>query len=100
MSRIIAYRLARVLELEEGGIATAALMKCMATGEVLSGMGGGGEFLSPEVVQALRSAGTARAICDRHMLDALLAMAHAVALGDDQRDTAKSIMDAWPEVFS
>lgn len=52
--KIIAYRLEPVHELESGSIATAAVMQCMATGEILEGMGGGGDFLSPGVVEAFR----------------------------------------------
>ena len=57
MRKVIAYRLSPVFETEEGGFATAAIMSCMATGEVLSGMGGGGDFLSPRVVEVLRGGG-------------------------------------------
>lgn len=53
--KIIAYRLAPVYEIPPGGIAAAAVMTCLATGKVLSGSGGGGEFLSPLVVAWLRS---------------------------------------------
>ncbi len=55
--KIVAYRLTPVFEMEPGGIATAALMTCMATGKILDGMGGGGDFLAPEVVDALRGGG-------------------------------------------
>lgn len=55
--KIIAYRLEPVYELAEGGFVTAAVMSCMATGEMLEGMGGGGEFLSPKVVNLLRGGG-------------------------------------------
>lgn len=50
----IAYRLQPVYAAGPGTIQTAALMTCMATGEVLDGMGGGGDFLSPKVVELLR----------------------------------------------
>lgn len=52
--KIVAYRLEPVFEIEPGGIATAAVMQCMATGEYLSGMGGGGDYLAPGVVEMLR----------------------------------------------
>lgn len=57
--KIIAYQLQPVYETppDEFAMETAALMTCLATGEVLSGMGGGGLFLSPEVVERLRAAG-------------------------------------------
>ena len=32
-------------------------MTCMATGQVLSGMGGGGNYLAPAVVEMLRGGG-------------------------------------------
>lgn len=57
MRKLIAYRLTPVYELEPGSLATAAVMQCMATGETLSGMGGGGEYLSPKVVETLRGGG-------------------------------------------
>lgn len=55
--KIVAYRLVPVFEIEEGAFATAAVMTCMATGEVLDGMGGGGEFLAPRIVDMLRGGG-------------------------------------------
>ena len=53
-NKIIAYRLEPVHENLPGGIATAAVMTCMATGETLSGMGGGGDYLSPAFVDTLK----------------------------------------------
>lgn len=54
MSReIIAYRLQPVYATPPGGISTACVMQCAATGRVLSGDGGGGTFLAPEVVEKL-----------------------------------------------
>lgn len=52
--RIIAYRLVPVHPAAPNTLQTAALMQCMATGEILDGMGGGGEFLSPKFVEDLR----------------------------------------------
>lgn len=51
---IIGYRLEPVHESQPGSIQTAAVMTCMATGKELSGMGGGGDFISPEVFASLR----------------------------------------------
>lgn len=50
----IAYKLVPVYEPPAGGIATAAVMSCALTGRVLSGMGGGGLYLAPEIVDELR----------------------------------------------
>lgn len=36
---------------------SAAVIQCIATGEILAGMGGGGEFLAPGVVETLRGGG-------------------------------------------
>ena len=55
--KIVAYRVTPVFEPEPGGVATAAVMICMATGKILDGMGGGGEFIAPDVVNMLRGGG-------------------------------------------
>jgi CTP-dependent riboflavin kinase len=63
--KIIAYRLEPVYEIAPGNIATAAVMTCMVTGEYLSGMGGGGDYISPKVYSRLREeAGRERATKD------------------------------------
>ena len=59
---IIAYRLTPIYAPTPGprgqeAFFSAAVISCMATGKMLSGMGGGGEFLSPEVVEMLRGGG-------------------------------------------
>ncbi len=79
--KTIAYRLTPIQETPPGGIATAAIMTCMATGEMLSGMGGGGTYLSPRIVEALRAPG-AKAILDQADLESLLSLARDVASGD------------------
>lgn len=58
------YRIEPVYEDPPGyaGFATAAVVTCMATGEMLDGMGGGGEFISIDVYQALRNDGVPRVI--------------------------------------
>lgn len=81
MGDTIAYRLTPVQAIPAGGIATAAVMTCMATGEGLSGMGGGGTYLSPRIVEALRAPG-AKAIVDQVDLDSLISLARDVASGD------------------
>lgn len=48
----------------EGSIMTAALVTCMATGETLDGMGGGGDFISIDIYHALRNNGTPKVIID------------------------------------
>jgi len=55
--KIVASRVTQVFEPEPGGVATAAVMRCMATGKILDGMGGGGEFIAPDVVNMLRGGG-------------------------------------------
>jgi hypothetical protein len=97
--KTIAYRLTPIQETPPGGIATAAVMTCMATGEMLSGMGGGGTYLSPRIVEALRAPG-AKAIVDQGDLDALLSLARDVASGDvggDDSGRAVQILDAMGE---
>ena len=88
MTQTIAYRLQPVKETPPGGIATAAVMSCAATGETLSGMGGGGLFLSPRIVDALRAPG-AKAIVDQKDLDALLDIARAAARDDLDDDVMR-----------
>lgn len=56
-AQVIAYRLTPVYPAAANSIATAAAITCMATGKMLDGMGGGGLFLSPEVVEMLRGGG-------------------------------------------
>lgn len=85
--KTIAYRLTPVQETPPGGIATAAVMTCMATGETLSGMGGGGTYLAPRIVDALRAPG-AKAILDQADLDSLLSLARDVASGDVDPDAS------------
>lgn len=50
--RNIGYHLTPV-SASEGGISTACMMECMVTGAILSGSGGGGYFISPEVFDML-----------------------------------------------
>lgn len=50
----IAYRLTPAYPPEPGSLSTACVMTCMATGKILSGSGGGGAFLAPEVFEMLR----------------------------------------------
>ena len=63
--KIKAYHLQPVYEslpTDPPMMATAALMTCMVTGEVLDSMGGGGEYLAPGVVEALRNDGNVKVI--------------------------------------
>jgi len=55
----IGYRISAVYP-SSGGLATAAVMSSMISGEVISGSGGGGEFLTPKEFDALRSDPTTR----------------------------------------
>lgn len=100
MSGTIAYRLTPVRETPPGGMATAAVMTCMATGRVLSGMGGGGQYLSPEVVDALRATDTARTVCDAALLDDLMATVRRAAEGHDVADDARRLISAHSEAFA
>lgn len=64
--RIKYYRIEPVYEDPPGyaGFATAAVVSCMATGRMLDGMGGGGDFISIEIYEALRNRGRPRVIID------------------------------------
>lgn len=100
MRPTIAYRLTPVKELEPGGIGTAAVMTCMASGRLLSGMGGGGMYLAPDVVEALRASGVPRAVCDAVLLEDLMKLARRAAEGEDVAKDAASIIERSPEAFS
>jgi len=52
MEKPIAYQVSPVAR-AEGGMGTACMMECMVTGAILSGSGGGGYFISPEVFELL-----------------------------------------------
>lgn len=100
MSETIAYRLTPVRAPEPGGIATAAVMTCMATGRVLSGMGGGGTYLAPEVVSAIRRTDTARIVCDAPLHEALLDIARGAAEGRDVSAQARDLISREGEAFA
>lgn len=53
------------------GFATAAVVSCMATGKFLDGMGGGGDFISIEIYEALRNNGKPRVIVDKEEYEKL-----------------------------
>lgn len=92
MNVVVAYRLHPVYEIEPGGIATAAVMSCMATGRTLSGMGGGGRFLAPEVVRALDAREGPRVICDGAIYERLTLLARHVTEGTATREEAEGIL--------
>jgi len=76
----LAYRLTPIFESPpakpgEVVLHSAAVMECLATGRILSGGGGGGEFLAPEIVDALRRDGTAKVILAAAEYDRLLRLA-------------------------
>jgi hypothetical protein len=100
MTGTIAYRLTPVRETEPGGIATAAVMTCMATGRILSGMGGGGLYLAPEVVDALRATDTVRVVCDGALHEALVRIARGAAQGHDVSGEAKALIEREGEAFA
>jgi hypothetical protein len=93
VKKAVAYRLTPVYEVEPGQIATAALINCMATGRMLSGMGGGGEYLAPEVVESLRASGTARVVCDAALFERMLDLAQRAATGEDVARSAAAIVE-------
>lgn len=92
MSRTVAYRLEPIPEQVPGGLSTAAIMTCIATGEILSGSGGGGLHLAPAVVEALRSDGTPKVIMDASEHEGLVALARAAAEGFDVKVQAEAIV--------
>jgi len=92
VSETIAYRLTPVREIEPGGIATAAVMTCMATGRTLSGMGGGGTYLAPEVVDAIRRTDRARIVCDAALHEAMIDIVRAAAEGRDVSGEAQTLI--------
>lgn len=101
---IVAYRVEPVHEIPEGGIATAAVMRCMASSEILSGMGGGGEYLAPRVVDLLRGGGCIIMDTDGYdqMVEALR-MADALLCGANmdrqfvERKVTEALAKASPE---
>jgi hypothetical protein len=68
VDKTIAYRLERVKP-SKGGIATACVMDCMVTGKMLSGSGGGSEYLAPEVVDILRYDKEVQALIQQKIID-------------------------------
>jgi len=100
VSVTIAYRLSPVRETEPGSIATAAVMTCMATGRMLSGMGGGGLYLAPEVVESLRRTDRARIVCDASLHEDLVAIARGCAEGRDVSEEARALMKREGEAFA
>ena len=85
---IIAYRLEPVREPAEPTIMTAAVMTCIATGRTLSGMGGGGDHLSPAIVDALRADGRGKVILDSNLFDAMKDVVERMAATGDVRAVA------------
>lgn len=94
MTNVIAYRLSPVRDVPAGGIATAAVMTCMATGEILYGMGGGGSYLSAKVVEALRDEG-AKSICNSALLDDVISILRRAARGEGVEKDAVDILERW-----
>lgn len=80
--RPIYYSLYPVYEPKKDTFMNAAVQYCMATGKLLSGMGGGGLALSPEIVDALdarKNNHEARMICSAKDMDDLIFLAQKVA---------------------
>lgn len=77
--RILCYRLEPVYEDPRTrlGLSTAAVATCMATGEILDGMGGGGLFLSKKIVDALNAGvnNVAKVVIDASEYDDLMRIA-------------------------
>jgi hypothetical protein len=51
------------------GFATAAVMDCMVSGKMLSGSGGGGDYISPEVYELLYRDKEVRALIRQKLID-------------------------------
>lgn len=72
---VLAYRLDTVYARQAGAppaLVTAAPAVCHATGRQLAPMGGGGLFLAPEIVLALRNEGCGKAVVTGAWLDGVL----------------------------
>ena len=75
----VAYRVQAVPPLPPGSLATAAIIRCAVSGEILSGSGGGGEFISPEVREWLHT---------NHAKNAYAEYAHALIESPPPRESA------------
>jgi hypothetical protein len=75
-------------------LVTAAVMTCMATGRMLDGMGGGGQFLAPEIVDGLRNQGVGKSVVYNADWDgALAALRRIVAIGGEAAKIAQAALD-------
>lgn len=96
MSKILYYALCPVLEnTAQNRIATAAVATCMATGKLLSSSGGGGDFLSKDIVDALRAGGKGRAyaIIDGALLDEVMTIVKQ-STSPEAKAVAAKLLDA------
>jgi len=66
-----AYRLQAIHPVEPGkaGLATACVMSCCVSGKMLSGMGGGGSYISPEVYDLLQHDKEVQALIRQKLVD-------------------------------
>lgn len=102
--KVIAYKVTPVFAPEPGSIGTACMATCMATGEHLSGSGGGGDFLKKEIVDALnmsKTGGAPRIIVDAALMerlveagDQLLNIASSDELSSEDRRSLSALLDS------
>lgn len=64
-----AYRLEPIHPQTGMGFATACVMDCMVTGKMLSGSGGGGHYISPEVYDLLLRDKEVQALIRQKLID-------------------------------
>jgi hypothetical protein len=101
---VLYYKVTPVFRQEGMAIGTACVATCMATGEYLSGQGGGGDFLKKEIVDALnmrKTGGTARVILDADTLARLVETGERLLRVDsnvhelsiEERNALKTLLD-------
>lgn len=88
MKNIIYYKLIPVYEPDENTILSAATVNCIATGKILSGMGGGCLAISPDIIDYMISNKSSKVICKSTQYDELLEMVDDIIF--DRIDAAKS----------
>jgi len=69
MDKPYAYRLEAIHPRTDGGFATACVMSCMVSGKMLSGSGGGGSYISPEVYEILLRDKEVQALIRQKLVD-------------------------------
>jgi hypothetical protein len=94
------YEMIPVFPIEDGAIASAAVVICMATGTVLAGMGGPGRNpIAPEIFKALKNEGVPKVIITEQELKEQIQLARnqafeeAAELAEHAYHYAKSSFD-------